>query len=70
MAHAFTLDSSIARQAPASGLFTGFRKALSDRMLFQRTCAELGSLSDRDLSDLGIRRHEIKRIAREAVYGA
>ncbi|MGQ0485288.1 MAG: DUF1127 domain-containing protein [Hyphomicrobiales bacterium] len=33
---------------------------------YRRTVAELASLSDRDLADLGIMRSDIARLAREA----
>ncbi len=70
MAHALTLDAGLSRQDPASGFIARIRKALADRMLVQRTRAELGGLNDRDLADLGISRADIGWIAREAVYGA
>ena len=39
------------------------------RRLYTRTQAELASLSDRDLADIGISRLQIRDIAREAAYG-
>ncbi len=33
---------------------------------YSRTVAELESLSNRDLADLGISRHDISRLAKEA----
>lgn len=33
---------------------------------YSRTVSELESLSNRDLADLGISRHDIQRLAREA----
>jgi uncharacterized protein YjiS (DUF1127 family) len=33
---------------------------------YKRTVSELGSLTDRDLADLGISRSDIPRLAREA----
>jgi uncharacterized protein YjiS (DUF1127 family) len=33
---------------------------------YNRTISELGSLTDRDLADLGITRSDIPRLAREA----
>ena len=38
------------------------------RRVYRQTFAELASLSNRDLADLGIHRAEIKRIAYEAAY--
>lgn len=67
MAHALTLDAGIARPR---GLLAGLRRALVERRLVRRTRDELAALSDRDLADLGIRRGDIGRVAREAVFGA
>ena len=63
---------------PAVGLslgqrFAEFRAATAERIqkdrLYRRTVSELGSLSGRDLADLGIARSQIKAIAWEAAYG-
>lgn len=43
--------------------------AINQRRVYARTVAELNSLSDRDLSDLGISRLGIAEIAHEAAYG-
>lgn len=45
------------------------RKAQARRKVFHATYHELSALSDRDLSDLGIPRSNIKRLAMEAAYG-
>ena len=45
------------------------RKAQAKRKVFRATYHELSSLTDRDLSDLGISRSNIKRLALEAAYG-
>jgi uncharacterized protein YjiS (DUF1127 family) len=51
----------------------GFRAAVAERFanyqVFRATVAELEVLSDRELSDMGISRSMIKRIAIEAAYG-
>ncbi|MDP5083944.1 MAG: DUF1127 domain-containing protein [Yoonia sp.] len=39
------------------------------RKVYNTTLAELASLTDRDLDDLGIARASISAIAREAAYG-
>ncbi len=39
-------------------------------VLYRRTLAELSSLTDRDLADLGVHRSEVHRIAHEAAYGS
>ena len=46
-----------------------FREAMSLRAQYNRAVSEMQSLSDRSLADLGIYRTDIRRIAREAVYG-
>ena len=43
--------------------------AINQRRVYTRTVAELNSLTDRELSDLGISRLGITEIAREAAYG-
>ncbi len=43
--------------------------AISQRSVYTRTVAELNSLTDRELADLGISRLGIAEIAREAAYG-
>ncbi|NNU81431.1 DUF1127 domain-containing protein [Halovulum dunhuangense] len=53
----------------ASGIFAALVRRAADWREFRRTFDELSQLSDRDLSDLGIARCEIARIARESVYG-
>ena len=39
------------------------------RAVYVRTLNELDSMSDRDLADINISRHEIRDIAHEAAYG-
>lgn len=43
--------------------------AINQRRVYLRTVAELNSLTDRELADLGISRLGIADIAREAAYG-
>jgi uncharacterized protein YjiS (DUF1127 family) len=43
--------------------------ALHQRRLYSRTVAELNTLTDRELADLGISRLSISDVAREAAYG-
>lgn len=45
------------------------RKAQARRRVYRTTYHELSVLSDRDLSDLGIPRSNIKRLAKEVAYG-
>lgn len=42
---------------------------VSAYLMYRRTIRELQELSARDLSDLGLHRSEIKRVAQDAVYG-
>ncbi|WP_110806435.1 DUF1127 domain-containing protein [Rhodobacter capsulatus] len=45
------------------------REALARRKVYRQTLAELRSLSNRELSDLGMHRSMLTRIALEAAYG-
>ena len=45
------------------------RKAQAKRRVYRATYYELSVLSDRDLTDLGIPRSNIKKLALEAAYG-
>ena len=45
-------------------------KAWTQYRTYRRTLAELESLSNRELRDLGVSRHSIRQIARDSVYGA
>lgn len=53
-----------------SGLTAGLRQRWADHQRYRVTLRELDSLSDRELSDLGLSRHSIADVARESVYGA
>jgi uncharacterized protein YjiS (DUF1127 family) len=70
MTLATTYHTGFSPIATAEGWLARVRKALADRMLYSRTLAELSGLSDRDLNDLGILRHDIDRVARESIYSA
>jgi uncharacterized protein YjiS (DUF1127 family) len=48
-------------------MFEVLKTRLATWKRYNRTVAELNALSNRDLSDLGISRTDIARIAREAV---
>ncbi len=43
------------------------KNKLKNYLRFKKTFSELSSMSDRDLADIGISRHDIKRIAVESV---
>lgn len=52
-----------------SSLVASIREALARRKVYRQTLAELRSLSNRELSDLGMHRSMLTRIALEAAYG-
>lgn len=69
---AFVTTTPIARKGFADRL--AFVKdvvlaSINQRRVYTRTVAELNSLTDRELADLGISRLGITDIAREAAYG-
>lgn len=49
--------------------FVGLREARQRYRVYRETVRELNTLSDRDLSDLGLHRSAIDSIAIEAAYG-
>ena len=55
------------------GRFAALRTALAEaarkRAVYHNTLRELGSLTDRELNDMGIAPSSIKAIAYEAAYG-
>ncbi len=48
-------------------MFEVLKSRISNWQRYSRTVSELNALSTRELSDLGISRADIQRIAREAV---
>ncbi len=52
-----------------NGLLARFTERLERRRVYNRTYAELANLSTRELTDLGISRSMISRLAHEAAYG-
>lgn len=52
-----------------AGLVERARDNMARNALYRRTVSELSNLSDRELSDLGIGRGMITRIAHEAAWG-
>ncbi len=69
---AYVNSADLARKGLADR-FTALSDAVATRIAqrrtYLRTVAELNSLSDRDLTDLGISRLGIPEIAHEAAYG-
>lgn len=54
--------------ATVSNVFATLAERHAKRRVYNTTLNELGSLSNRDLADLGIARSEIRRISWEAAY--
>jgi uncharacterized protein YjiS (DUF1127 family) len=50
-------------------MFEVLKSRISNWKRYNRTVSELNALSNRDLSDLGISRADINRVARAAVRG-
>jgi uncharacterized protein YjiS (DUF1127 family) len=69
---AYAIDTRIPGGLEA-GRIGRVRAAIADRLAryatYRTTLAELDSLSDRDLADLGIARADIHALAREAAMG-
>jgi uncharacterized protein YjiS (DUF1127 family) len=66
---AFTADSSFAKPAAFGGIFVALNKlteAMQRRRVYRTTVNELSALGDRDLSDLGVSRASIRRLALDA----
>ena len=70
MAYANTTSSAnVAGSDRFFGIVTAVKLALSRRRAYSQTLFELNALSDRDLSDLGMIRSNIPKLAHEAAYG-
>ncbi|EAU45646.1 DUF1127 domain-containing protein [Salipiger bermudensis] len=53
-----------------AGMIASLRERNARRRLYRETLRELGHLSNRELSDLGLHRSMIRRIAYQAAYEA
>ncbi len=53
----------------AAAVMKSIKEAMRRRRVYNQTVSELRALSTRDLTDLGISRSMITRIALEAAYG-
>ena len=63
---ALTADSSFSKPAVVGGLFAALNKlteTMQRRRVYRKTVKELNALSDRNLSDLGVSRVSIHRLA-------
>lgn len=58
------------RMDHARNALSALLRRYADYRLYRHTYAELRSLSDRELGDLGIGRGTLDQVARESVYGA
>ncbi|SMX43837.1 hypothetical protein MAA8898_02915 [Maliponia aquimaris] len=56
--------------ARVSSLITAYQTRRAKSRVFRQTYAELSTLSDRDLADLGLARSEIRRVAWQAANEA
>ncbi|MGY6549570.1 MAG: DUF1127 domain-containing protein [Roseinatronobacter sp.] len=66
MAHVVDILSNSSPKSYISGLVGELRLRVERRRVYNRTYAELNSLSTRELDDLGIARSMISRLAQEA----
>lgn len=62
-------NTTISMGARLAEIKTQFSEAFTAWSVYRRTVAELQQLTTRELSDLGISRSMIRRIAIEAAYG-
>jgi uncharacterized protein YjiS (DUF1127 family) len=68
MAFAATAHSGFHPIARLTTAFEAFKAARKRRASYDATIRELSALSNRELMDLGVDRHDIERIAYEHVY--
>lgn len=64
-----TLTFELTNRTSPMGWLPRIRKALADYRLYRQTLAELESLSNRELNDLGLSRFAIRQVAYDSVYG-
>ena len=76
MAYTKTNSSHTAPRTSGFGVVAWARATLDDmkeaarlRAIYVKTLTELDGMSNRDLADINISRHQIRDIAREAAYG-
>lgn len=65
-----TQPQSTGLSSKLADFFANLSIAMKRRAIARQTYAELAGLSDRELSDLGLCRGDIRRIARESANGA
>ncbi len=59
-----------ARPTKQNGFFAGLVERLQRFRVYRETLDELNRLSDRELADLDLSRHQIADVAYQAAYGA
>ena len=64
-----TFETASTFGATKPSILSAPRAAFDRYKAYRRTISELEACSDRDLSDLGIYRCDIRRLARESIYG-
>ena len=64
-----TFDTTATFGADKPSIFAAPLAAFERYKAYRRTVSELEACSDRDLTDLGIYRCDIRRLARESIYG-
>jgi len=67
--NAQTFDTASTLGTAKPSIFAAPRAVLERYKAYRRTISELEACSDRDLTDLGIYRCDIRRLARESIYG-
>ncbi len=65
---AYATARTVFAPAGTQAFFADLRARFAKYRVFRQTYAELASLSDRELSDLGISRSMIRGLAHEAAY--
>ncbi|MCG7493480.1 DUF1127 domain-containing protein [Thalassobius sp. Cn5-15] len=68
MAFAATTPRGFHPVARLNAAFAALRAARKRRAAYNETVSELSALSNRELIDLGVDRHDIQRVAFEHVY--
>ncbi|CUH84575.1 DUF1127 domain-containing protein [Thalassovita mediterranea] len=68
MAYAATAPRGLHIVARLNAAFAAVKAARKRRAAYEETVTELSALSNRELTDLGVDRHDIQRIAYEHVY--
>ena len=64
-----TFASIAGSSTSETGFFAALLKRVQDYRMYRRTFAELDTLSDNELNDLGLSRYDLERAAYESVYG-